>query len=118
MSLEQKSLREAPAYEEPEAALPPFSIWPHAKVCIPPKMMPSDEIALQYFDIYFTHIHPYVPVLHQQAFFLQWNTTRASISPLILEGIFALAARLTGDSAQSHQWLTLIASKGLVGEVR
>ena len=97
------SLWEAPAYEEPEAALPPFSIQPHAKVCIPPKMMPSDEIALQYFDIYFTHIHPYIPVLHQQAFFLQWNTTRASISPLILEGIFALAARLAGDLAQSHQ---------------
>jgi len=74
-------------------------------------MVLSDETTLQYFDVHFTTIHPYVPVLNQRAFYLQWNTNRESISPLILEGIFALAAMLLGNPAQSFQWLALISSR-------
>jgi hypothetical protein len=36
---------------------------PGHKIRIPPELMPDDETALNYFDLYFTHVHPYVPVL-------------------------------------------------------
>lgn len=90
---------------------------PESKVRIPSEMVPPDQKALQYFDMYFTDIHPYVPVLNQRAFYSQWNTNRESISPLILEGIFALATMLLGDPMQSFQWLALIASRHFVNEL-
>ena len=102
---------EAPAYEEFDAPLPVLPSGPDLKVRIPPELMPDEETVLNYFDIFFSNIHPYVPVLDRQAFYTQWHNDRDSISPLILEGIFAAAGRLSDDPAQGHQWLALVTSK-------
>lgn len=73
--------------------------------------MPSDEQALAYFDIYFSNVHTYVPVVSKPYFYSQWRTNRRSISPLILEAIFACAGRMSEDAAQGAQWLALAGSK-------
>ena len=111
ISQQKKTLAEAPAYEEIEARLPKTMSQSSGTVRIPPELMPSDEQSLQYFDIYFTHIHPYVPVVSKPYFYQQWRTNRRSISPLILEAIFACAGRMSEDAAQGAQWLALSASE-------
>jgi hypothetical protein len=73
--------------------------------------MPDDETALQYFDLYFLNVHPYVPVLNKALFYHQWHTDRDSISPLILEAIFAIAGRLADEPSEGLQWLALATSK-------
>lgn len=69
--------------------------------------MPSDDEAMEYFDIYFTHIHFYVPVVHRGHLYQQWQSDKTSISPLLLEAIFACAGRMSDDPAQGAQWLAL-----------
>lgn len=73
--------------------------------------MPSDEEALNYFKIYFRDIHPYVPVIHRSHFYWQWENDRDSISPLLLESLFASAGRFSDSPAQSAQWLALANSE-------
>ncbi|KAL3958407.1 hypothetical protein ACCO45_006569 [Purpureocillium lilacinum] len=63
--------------------------------------------ALHYFDLYFSNVHPYVPVLDKAQFYRQWSTAREAISPLILEAMFAIGGRLAEDPAQGQQWLAL-----------
>jgi hypothetical protein len=72
--------------------------------------MPDDGTAIHYFDLYFTHVHPYVPVLNRSMFYRQWATARGSISPLILEALFAIGGRLADEPAQGQQWLALASS--------
>jgi hypothetical protein len=72
--------------------------------------MPDDETALHYFDLYFSHVHPYVPVLSKTLFYQQWHTNRDSISPLILEALLAIGGRLADEPAQGQQWLALASS--------
>lgn len=84
---------------------------PDLKVRIPPELMPDDETALHYFDIYFINVHPYVPVINKALFYQQWHTNREAISPLILEAIFAIAGRLADEPAQGQQWLALASSE-------
>jgi hypothetical protein len=72
--------------------------------------MPDDGTAIHYFDLYFTHVHPYVPVLNRSMFYRQWATARDSISPLILEALFAIGGRLADEPAQGQQWLALASS--------
>lgn len=91
--------------------LPPLSTGPDHKVRIPPELMPDEETAVQYFDLYFSNVHPYVPVLNKTKFYQQWHTSRDSISPIILEAIFATAGRLADEPAQGQQWLALASSK-------
>ena len=74
--------------------------------------MPDDETILHYFDLYFAHVHPYVPVLDRSLFFHQWATSRETVSPLLLEAIFAIGSRLADDPAQGQQWLALASSAG------
>lgn len=81
-----------------------------SKIRIPPELMPEDEMAMHYFELYFTHVHPYVPVLNKTLFYQQWNTDRESISPLILEAIFAMGGRLAEDPTEGQQWLALASS--------
>lgn len=81
------------------------------KVRIPPELMPDDDTVLQYFDMYFMNVHPYVPVLNKDLFYQQWHTNRDSISPLILEAIFAISGRLVDEPSQGNQWLALASSK-------
>ncbi|KAL2361224.1 hypothetical protein RJZ56_005876 [Blastomyces dermatitidis] len=98
---------EVPTAEEGDAKLPPFISTSGATIRIPPELMPSDDDAMKYFDIYFTHIHPYVPVVHRGHLYQQWQSDKTSISPLLLEGIFACAGRMSDDPAQGAQWLAL-----------
>lgn len=62
---------------------------------------------MEWFETFFTHVHPYVPVISKPYFYRQWRTNRRSISPLILEAIFACAGRMSDDPAQGAQWLAL-----------
>ncbi|KAL2891513.1 Cutinase transcription factor 1 alpha [Ceratocystis lukuohia] len=104
--------REQPPPEEDDdddeddflANLPPMRA---GKIRIPPELMPAEETSLQYFDLYFTHIHPYIPVLSKPEFYHQWNTNRSAISPLILEVLFAFGSRLADEASQGQQWLAL-----------
>ncbi|KAL8766939.1 MAG: hypothetical protein Q9209_006420 [Squamulea sp. 1 TL-2023] len=107
ISQQKKSLAEAPALEEFELKLPSSATGSGSTVRIPPELMPSEEQCLAWFEIYFTHIHPYVPVLSKSYFYQQWQTNRQSISPLILEALFACAGRMSADPAQGAQWLAL-----------
>lgn len=97
--------------DEFKDTLPP--VLPGLKVRIPPELMPDDETALQYFELYFTHVHPYVPVLSKTLLYQQWNANRDSISPLVLEAVFAIGGRLADEPAQGQQWLALASSKRL-----
>ncbi|KAF4980710.1 hypothetical protein FZEAL_3378 [Fusarium zealandicum] len=93
--------------EDYKSALPPMMPAPGLKIRIPPELMPNEETALHYFDLYFAHVHPYVPVLCKTTFYQQWNTDRAGISPLILEALFAVGGRLAEDPTEGQQWLAL-----------
>ncbi|KAJ9615056.1 hypothetical protein H2200_001130 [Cladophialophora chaetospira] len=93
---------------EPEAKIAAaFSTEKGSHIRIPPALMPSEEEAMLAFDTYFLNVHPYVPVLNRSEFYHQWHHDPASISPLILEAIFANAGRLSDDPAQGAQWLAL-----------
>lgn len=102
---------EEPAIEEEDYKMPPMmSSGAGLKIRIPPELMPDEETILQYFDLYFTNVHPYVPVLNKAQFYNQWHNNRESISPLLLEAIFAVAGRLADDPAQGQQWIALASS--------
>lgn len=107
ISQQKKSLAEAPALEEFEVKLPTMSTGSGSTVRIPPELMPSEDQCMEWFDIFFKDIHPYVPVISKPYFYKQWSTNRRLISPLILEAIFACAGRLSEDPAQGAQWLAL-----------
>lgn len=107
---QKKSLAEAPAQEEYEVQLPPSTSLDHT-IRIPTEMMPSEEQALQYFDYYFTNIHPYIPVVNKAYFYQQWQTARDSISPLMLEAIFACATVMLEPVAEGNKWLALASSQ-------
>ncbi|KAK2749807.1 hypothetical protein FQN55_003043 [Onygenales sp. PD_40] len=98
---------EAPTTDECDDKLPPITSNSGATIRIPPELMPAEEDALEYFDIYFNHIHPYVPVVHRGHFYQQWHQDKTTISPLLLEAIFACAGRISDDPAQGAQWLAL-----------
>lgn len=74
---------------------------------IPSELVPNDETAMGYFELYFTHVHPYVPVLCKKSFYQQWHKDSKLISPLILEASFAIGARLAGDLTTAQYWLHL-----------
>ncbi len=111
----EKSTKEQdPPVQETEPELKiaaAFSTGAGSHIRIPPALMPSEEEAMQAFGTYFANVHPYVPVLNRSDFYHQWRHDPASISPLILEAIFANAGRLSDDPAQGAQWLALANSK-------
>lgn len=113
---QKKTLAEAPAVEESDFNIPTGPIEPGASVRIPPAMMPNDETALKYLDLFFKNIYPYMPVISKPFFYQQWHTNRSSISPLLLEAIFACAGRLSGDADQGMTWLSLATSKSKTSE--
>ncbi|RYP04201.1 hypothetical protein DL765_010266 [Monosporascus sp. GIB2] len=101
---------EEPAVEDVDdfkGSLPPLTTGPGLKIRIPPELMPDEETILHYFDLYFANVHPYVPVLNKPHFYHQWHNNRESISPLLLEAIFAVAGRLADEPAQGQQWIAL-----------
>jgi hypothetical protein len=113
-SKKKNDFPEEPAFEDADEykhTLPPVTSGPDLKIRIPPELMPDDQTAMQYFDLYFNNVHPYVPVLNKAQFYQQWHSNRESISPLILEAIFAIAGHLADEPSQGQQWLALVGSK-------
>ena len=104
-------MAEAPALDEVEFSLPTTITGSGATVRIPQELMPDEQQAMEYLNIFFMNIHPYVPVISKSYFYQQWQTNRGSISPLLLEAIFACAGRTSADPAQGAQWLALASSK-------
>ena len=104
---EEPSLEDADEYR---SNLPPLVSGPGLKIRIPPALMPSDETVLRYFDLYFSNVHPYVPVLDKTQFYRLWQTDHDSVSPLLLEAIFAVAGRLAEEPSDGQQWLALATS--------
>ncbi|KAI1761816.1 hypothetical protein GGR53DRAFT_533201 [Hypoxylon sp. FL1150] len=99
-----------PAVEDADdykSILPPMPSGPGSKIRIPPELMPEEETIMHYFDLYFTNVHPYVPVLNKTHLYEQWHSNREAISPLLLEAIFAVAGRLADEPAQGQQWIAL-----------
>lgn len=107
---QKKFLAEAPAVEEYEPQLPQHTS-PNHTVRIPPEMMPPEDAALTYFDYFFKHIHPYVPVIDRKLFYEQWHNRRDAMSPLLLEAIFACSTMMIRDHDQGNKWLALASSK-------
>lgn len=106
----QSTRDEEPAVEDGDdyrSLLPPLPAGRGSKIRIPPELMPDDDTVLHYLDLYFVNAHPYVPVLDKSYFYHQWHNNRESISPLLLEAIFAIAGRLADEPAQGQQWLAL-----------
>lgn len=101
---------DTPAVQEYEVELPSTAmLFPDMRVRIPPEMMPSEELALEYFDFYFANIHPFTPVLCQSTFYRDWATNRESISTLLLEAIFAASASMMNKQPESNKWMALAA---------
>jgi hypothetical protein len=94
-----------------EVKLPPMTNTAGSQIRIPPALMPTEEDALHYFKVFFADVHPYVPVVIRLHFYQQWQSNRGSISPLLLEAIFACAGRMSDDPAQGAQWLALANSR-------
>jgi hypothetical protein len=74
-------------------------------------MMPQEEQAIQYFEYFFANVHPYCPVINKAYFYQQWQTARDSISPLMLEAIFACSTLMLGDVSEGNKWLALASSQ-------
>lgn len=90
-----------------EVKLPPMNVTAGSQIRIPPELMPAEEDALHFFKVFFAEVHHYVPVVVRFHFYQQWRSNRGSISPLLLEAIFACAGRMSDDPAQGAQWLAL-----------
>jgi len=100
--------KEAPApILDDEEDLPALSTKAGSQIRIPPALMPSDEEASRAFQDYFTHVHPYVPVLCRSHFYHQWQRERSEISPLLLATVLSCAGQVSGDPAGGSQWLAL-----------
>ncbi|KAJ6163517.1 hypothetical protein N7497_003496 [Penicillium chrysogenum] len=90
---------EAPVQDDVEEQLPPLRTGSG--------LMPAEDDVMAYFKIYFDEIHPYVPVVSRAHLYYQWQHDRHSISPLLLEALFACAGRLSDEPAEGAQWLAL-----------
>ena len=58
---------------------------------------PSPELANHLVELYFIHVHPYVPVLHKASFLRRLNDKSNPISPLLLYSVFSLGARFSNN---------------------
>lgn len=102
---------DAPVQDDVEERLPPLSTGAGATIRIPPELMPSEDDVMNYFQIYFDEIHPYLPVIPRAHLYYQWQNDRSSISPLLLEALFACAGRSSDEPAEGAQWLALANSE-------
>ncbi|KAJ5392348.1 hypothetical protein N7509_007838 [Penicillium cosmopolitanum] len=98
---------DVPVQDDVEEKLPPLSTGAGALIRIPPELMPDEDDVMNYFKIYFDEIHPYLPVIPRAHLYYQWQNDRRSISPLLLEALFACAGRLSDEPAEGAQWLAL-----------
>ncbi|KAK4865810.1 hypothetical protein LT330_008903 [Penicillium expansum] len=98
---------DAPVQDEVEEQFPPLRTGSGVTIRIPPELMPAEDDVMAYFKIYFGEIHPYVPVVSRAHLYYQWQHDRHSISPLLLEALFACAGRLSDEPSEGAQWLAL-----------
>ncbi|KAJ5783660.1 transcriptional regulator family: Fungal Specific TF [Penicillium psychrosexuale] len=98
---------DAPVQDDVEEQFPPLRTGSGVTIRIPPELMPAEDDVMAYFKIYFDEIHPYVPVVSRAHLYYQWQHDRHSISPLLLEALFACAGRLSDEPAEGAQWLAL-----------
>ncbi|KAJ5962380.1 hypothetical protein N7501_007321 [Penicillium viridicatum] len=98
---------DAPVQDEVEEQFPPLRTGSGVTIRIPPELMPAEDDVMTYFKIYFDEIHPYVPVVSRAHLYYQWQHDRHSISPLLLEALFACAGRLSDEPTEGAQWLSL-----------
>lgn len=106
----QQALADPRVEEQEPPALPPQS-YSNTSTRIPPEMWPSEQQAKQYFDYFFSNIHPYVPVVDRTSFYQLWQYDRYQIPPLILEGIFACSAHMLNHLEERNRWLALATRK-------
>ncbi|KAI5780667.1 fungal-specific transcription factor domain-containing protein [Peziza echinospora] len=111
ISLQSRRLAETPAYEpwaDDYEENPSFVPGTHEfAVRIPIQDMPSEEEAADLFDIYFRDVHPYLPIVNKSSLLRQWNSSRESISPLLLETIFATAGRISPEPTTGLKWISM-----------
>lgn len=93
--------------QDADMTFPSMSTNAGGQIRIPPALMPSDEDATESFELFFKHVHPYAPVLCRDQFYHQWDNDRSSISPLLLEAVFACAGRMSGEPVGDSPWLAL-----------
>lgn len=105
---------DAPVQDEVEEQFPPLRTGSGVTIRIPPELMPAEDDVMTYFKIYFDEIHPYVPVVSRAHLYYQWQHDRHSISPLLLEALFACAGRLSDEPAEGAQWLALANSESML----
>lgn len=96
---------------ETEIELSPLDARYNSQSYTSPALIPSEEDAAHLFKIFFSHVHPYVPVVNRSHFYQQWHSDRSLISPLLLEAMLACAGRLSAEPAQGARWLALANSK-------
>ncbi|CAG8477911.1 11316_t:CDS:2 [Diversispora eburnea] len=58
---------------------------------------PTPEMASHLINLYFIHVHPYIPILHKDNFLRRLNDKSNPISPLLLYTVFALGAKYVND---------------------
>jgi hypothetical protein len=108
---DQARLATTNTVQDHDVELPHTGLSADMRIRIPEQMMPTDAQALEYFDYFFTHIHPFVPVLCQFDFYQSWHRDRDSISPLILEAVFACVTAMLGQTMESNKWIALAKSE-------
>nr|CAG8521595.1 14346_t:CDS:2 [Entrophospora candida] len=75
--------------------------------------MPNDELFEHLLDLYWTNVHPNVPVLNKSLFLQQLNGPNDQASPLLLNAMFAISSdfseipsvRLDSETNESSGWL-------------
>jgi hypothetical protein len=108
----KRRLAETPAYQEEEVELPRLTT-PYLIIQTPTEMMPPEGQALEYFKCFFAEVYPYCPVIHRAHFYGQWHNARSSVSPLLLEAMFACATLMLGRTSEGCRWLALATSQCL-----
>ena len=94
-----------------EIDLPPLDTRYESQFLTTSASIPSEEDAGHLFEIFFSDVHPYVPVVNRNHFYQQWQSNRSWLSPLLLEAMLACAGRLSAEPAQGARWLALANSK-------
>ncbi|CAB4400447.1 hypothetical protein RhiirA1_410105 [Rhizophagus irregularis] len=58
---------------------------------------PSPELANHLINLYFIHVHPYIPILHKASFLRRFGDKSNPLSPLLVYSVFALGAKYSDD---------------------
>lgn len=59
--------------------------------------MPPPDLVHHLLDLYFSHFYPLLPLIHKKSFLASLESSDNPPSPLLLNAIFAVAARISPD---------------------